>query len=382
VRLHGEPLGVVDFDVRGGEDAAEGALARVRGDLWETVRRHLREDAAPSAVDDPLLTSEGLAGVPPTCPRTRPRAEISATIIICTRDRADEFGRALDSVLGLNYRDYEVVVVDSAPTTTETRDVVAARASSGVAIRYFRDDVPALSRARNRGVAEAAGEVVAFTDDDVRVVRERLAELVAAFDAGEDVVCTTGLSLAAELETQAQVWFEEFGGFGKGFERRVFHARSPSRARALRAQGGLDEHLGAGTRVGGGEDLDAFIRVIVNGHRLVYEPRAVVWHFHRRDLAALERQIRAAGVGLSAAVVKLLGEERTRKDVLTRLGPGIRYLFSSPHRKTTRKSSAYPRALSRAELADLVCGPFIYAYSRVVDRRRPVTTLSDPQPGD
>ena len=40
-----------------------------------------------------------------------------------------------------------------------------------------------------------------------------------------------------------------------------------------------------------------FMRVILGGHRLVYEPSAIVWHVHRTELAALSKQIRAYGSG-------------------------------------------------------------------------------------
>src|SRR5437763_1421514 len=79
-----------------------------------------------------------------------------------------------------------------------------------------------LAAAHNRGLAAARGEVVAFTDDDVVVDAHWLAELVAAFRADERVACVTGLIAPAELDTPEQVWQDEYWGFAKGFERRVF----------------------------------------------------------------------------------------------------------------------------------------------------------------
>jgi hypothetical protein len=186
------------------------------------------------------------------------------------------------------------------------------------------------------------------------------------------------------------VWFEEFGGFSKGFERRIFDLNShraveplyPYRvgwfgsglnmafdAALLRALGGFDEHLGAGTRVRGGEDLDAFLRVILGGRRLVYEPRALVWHYHRRDVGALRRQLHGSGVGLSAVLAKLLRDRSTRRDVLVRASPGLRHLLSPSSEKNRRKTS-FPRSLAMAELRGVASGPFIYTYSLWRDRRR------------
>src|SRR5438270_12782283 len=68
----------------------------------------------------------------------------------------------------------------------------------------------------------ARGEIVAFTDDDVVVDRYWLAELVRGFSMAADVVCVTGLVMPLELETQAQLWFEEFGDSTQRFTLRIF----------------------------------------------------------------------------------------------------------------------------------------------------------------
>ena len=57
--------------------------------------------------------------------------------------------------------------------------------------------------------------------------------------------------------------------------------------------------LGAGTPARGGEDLDAYLNVLRAGHRLVYQPRALVWHPHQLDLPGLSRQIHRYGIGLA-----------------------------------------------------------------------------------
>src|SRR5439155_1593360 len=60
---------------------------------------------------------------------------------------------------------------------------------------------------------------------------------------------------------------------------------------ALRAIGGFDTALGPATPALGGEDLDAFLQIILAGHRLVYEPRSLVRHHHRREYAELRRNV-------------------------------------------------------------------------------------------
>ena len=71
----------------------------------------------------------------------------------------------------------------------------------------------------------------------------------------------------------------------------------------LRTNGGFDPATGAGTPARGGDDLDAFLRVVLDGRTLVYEPAAIVRHYHRRDYASLRRQAYGYGVGLGAYLV-------------------------------------------------------------------------------
>jgi GT2 family glycosyltransferase len=388
VRLHGEPLGTVSLELHHGEVRVETLVAQIRHDLGPKISDHLKRDGA---TGDVRFKEDGSLDAPPHRREERSRDTWPlATVIVCTRDRPRELEVCIESLLRMIHPRFEVIVVDSAPSNAATREAVERHTGERVPVRYMREDEPGLARARNRGLAEASGDLVAFTDDDVRVDASWLSELTQAFDLASGVTCTTGLSLPAELETQSQVWFEEFGGFSKGFDRRIFDLDShrcveplyPYKvgwfgsglnmafdAPSLRALGGFDEHLGAGTRVHGGEDLDAFLRVILNGWRLVYEPRALVWHYHRRELDALRRQLHGSGAGLAAVLVKRLLDPSSRRDVLARAWPGLRYLLAPSSPKNRGKTPGFPRSLTVAELAGVAAGPFMYSYSVWRDSR-------------
>jgi glycosyltransferase involved in cell wall biosynthesis len=238
------------------------------------------------------------------------------TVVVCTRDRTESLARCLASLRDLEYDAFEIVVVDNAPTSLRTAELVASMSAELRAprtLRYVREDRPGLDWARNRGIAESAHELIAFTDDDVRVDAGWLTALSAAF-ADSAVMMVTGLVAPAELDTAAQIDFEDgYGGMGKGFLPRRWQgdtlvdaellgahhlgvgANMAFRRDLLRRVGGFDTSLDVGTPSHGAGDLEMFHRVLCSGAVAHYEPSALVWHVHRRDRAGLARQLRDNG---------------------------------------------------------------------------------------
>jgi glycosyltransferase involved in cell wall biosynthesis len=140
-------------------------------------------------------------------------ARYSASVVICTRDRPDELRRCLASLLHQSFRALEIIVVDNASRDDRTREVASAAGAS-----YVREGQAGLDFARNAGARRATGDIVVYTDDDVLLHPFWLERMVAAFGC-KDVSAVTGLVLPAELVTDAQVHFERYWGFGRGYVR-------------------------------------------------------------------------------------------------------------------------------------------------------------------
>jgi len=68
----------------------------------------------------------------------------------------------------------------------------------------------------------------------------------------------------------------------------------------------FDTALDVGTLSSGAGDLDIFFRVLFAGHALLYEPQALIFHRHRRDLPGLKKQIKDYGTGLAAYHAKCI----------------------------------------------------------------------------
>lgn len=357
VRRHGQPLGTVQIDFEG-----DGVSADVVADV---VRRELA--CALAAAPEPVARPTGLAARP-------------ATVVIATRDRPDLLRPCLDSVLASEYTDYEVIVVDNAPERGRTAALLAQRYGDDARVRILAEPRPGAGRARASGLAAAAGELVAFVDDDVVVDPRWLSAIAGAFSATDRVAAVTTLILPRELETPAQVWLEQFGGFAKGFRRRVFdldqnrlpdtlYPYSPGvygsgasmafRTDVLRELGGFDPRL-----TFGGEDLDLFLKVVLSGHCLVYEPSAIAWHLHPGEYASLRRTMFSYGAGLTALMTKWsVSDPAVARDIARRVPGALRLALDPGSRKNADKLGDYPRELTRIERAGMLAGPFLLARS-------------------
>jgi GT2 family glycosyltransferase len=171
-----------------------------------------------------------------------------------------------------------------------------------------------LNVARNRALAEAQHDVVAFTDDDAVPDPAWLDSLLRNFN-DPLVVCVTGLTMPLELETKSQEWFERYNPFSRGFRRTVYDnryyhpigagrigagANMAFRRSVVEYVGFFDEALDGGTPTHSGGDTEMFSRILSQGYRIVYEPAALNWHCHRQTQEELRRTIYGYGVGVYA----------------------------------------------------------------------------------
>jgi glycosyltransferase involved in cell wall biosynthesis len=328
VRRKGVPVGFWLQEANGAQRVSAGELAnRIGAEAGEKILAEaIREELEPSSVVSlPLLT-----------------------VAICTKGRPECVDRLLRSLsdqataLPEGSAGLEILVVDNAPSDERTRAV----AGQWSEVRYVREPPPGLNFARNRALREARGEILAFLDDDVIVDQHWAAGFANAWADNPDAAAFTGQVLPMELETEAQVLFEKRGGFRRGFDRVRYGpvlagdslypggagifgtgANMAFRTAVLRRMGGFDEALDTGAAVPGGGDLDIFYRIIRAGHALVYEPRFLVFHQHRREMKALRVQYRRSwGLGFMCYIGKSLATDPERRVNLIHLI--VRWFFN------------------------------------------------------
>ncbi|MFJ4219007.1 glycosyltransferase family 2 protein [Curtobacterium luteum] len=358
----------------------------------------------PGGALDPAETARALRALRstglPAGPTGTPVGRI--TVVVATRDRPEDVRRCVASVLASEWDDLEVIVVDNAPSTSATRDVVASFADAR--LQYVLEARAGVSRARNAGLAAATGDVVAFVDDDVVVDAWWAAALAAAYARDADVVCVTGLVPSGELRTPTQRYFDERVTWARNTDRRVYRTAEPPadlplfpfsvgafgtganmslRRTAALELGGFDVALGPGTPARAGEDPDLFTRVLFSGGALAVEPSAIVWHKHRADREALRSQALGYGTGLGAWVAKLMSRPGTALAVLRRAVGALRQLGALGQGSGDQVSAAVDAVggwpvddefraatagLKRAELVAALGGPWRYVRGRLAAR--------------
>ncbi|MEV6491353.1 glycosyltransferase [Actinoplanes sp. NPDC051633] len=389
VRLFSEPVGtvLVDVPLKGLRPADVGRA--IHGELGTLLAPKL------AAVGHTSLPIDGLSLDTEPAFLARRREVLATaphiTVVVCTREHPAELENCLDSLLAMNYPAFRVLVVDNAPTSDATAEVVRAAAARGN-VDYLLEPTPGLSFARNAAVAAAPGEILAWIDDDERADVNWLAEVARALADHPEADVISGVIVPAELESQAQLWFEQFGGHskGRGFKPDVFspataHRQSPLyplppfgtganmtfRPGVIERIGGFDTALGAGTPAMGSEDTLAFTQVLVGGGTIVYQPSAVTHHYHRRDLEGLHKQMVGYGAGLTAAYTSLLLSRPGLLWSLIKLAPGaLRDLTGKDSLRVSTLRDDFPRELLSANRKGMLAGPRAYFKGRRANKAR------------
>jgi glycosyltransferase involved in cell wall biosynthesis len=256
------------------------------------------------------------------------------SIVVPTRNRPELLADALKALdVALRPGD-ELIVVDSASTDPRVRDVAEA-----VGARYVRCDRPGAALARNAGWRAARNELIAFTDDDVRVDEDWPDQVDAVFAAHPDVAFVTGRVLEPPDETGA----ERPVAIKDDPEPYVIDARTRGhlgqtantgvRRSAMERIAGFDEQLGPGGPLGAiAEDVDLYDRLLGAGYVGRYDPSVLVYHVQWRARTQLLRLDWHYGLGSGYRVAKVWRLDRRRARLVARAvfwDWGLDWLFQS-----------------------------------------------------
>jgi glycosyltransferase involved in cell wall biosynthesis/GT2 family glycosyltransferase len=242
-------------------------------------------------------------------------ADLSVSVIVNTCDRADFLREALRGIAGLRHDHLEVVVVNG-PSTDGTQAVLEAWRG-----RIKQRDCAErnLSVSRNIGIAAASGDIVAFLDDDAVPHPDWLAHILPHYRdpgvaaVGGFTVDNTGMRFQARKTLcdrfgrahHVSDFFDErpLSRAGTPLYPSLLGTNSTFRRSALAAIGGFD-HAFAYLL----DETDVCLRLVDGGHRILYEPTALVFHqyapSHIRDPRRIARTLYPSAVSKAYFILR------------------------------------------------------------------------------
>lgn len=205
--------------------------------------------------------------------------------------RPDTLADAVDAIRRQTYSNWELILVAQGndPKLRGTCDDLTALDDR---IRAVHLPTPGLSRARNRALELATGEICAFTDDDCEPRIDWLASIVAELAAHPRAGAVCGCLIAPEparggpstcpsvIVSDRVLDPADPRSMEAGLE--LAAANFAIRRHIFATFGGYDECLGPGTRFASAEDIDYGIRLLDAGVPIVSSGRCVVAHTHGR----------------------------------------------------------------------------------------------------
>ena len=254
---------------------------------------------------------------------------IRLSLIIATYNRSEQLMITLESVASqqCSCGAWECIVVDnnSKDDTRERIERFAAKHPE-LNLRYVFEQKQGLSHARNAGIMASTGDIVAFIDDDERIVAQFVEAYITLFDNYPDAMAAGG-KIIAEYPTGRPRWMSHYTelpianpmDFGEGIM--LFpRGRIPGggnmamRRRVFDTIGMFDTSLGrTGKKLIGGEESDLFERMAKHSMRCYYQPQAVMYHIIPQEKLSNEYFERLSyNIGISQLTRASLHNRRLR----------------------------------------------------------------------
>jgi GT2 family glycosyltransferase len=207
------------------------------------------------------------------------------SVVICTYNRHHDLEECLSSIFDLKVVPSEVIVVDS-DSEDDTKEL-----KESFPIKFLSITQRNRELARNIGISKARGEIVAFLDDDVVICKEWMDSIlepytddgvggvggrVVPYGKAEEFHVKTSRHSVGRVFNDGLV----IGNFDLPLENPIevdslIGCNMSFRRELLLETGGFDEnYVGTSYR----DDTDLCVRVRQLRYKLVYAPKALVWH--------------------------------------------------------------------------------------------------------
>ena len=211
------------------------------------------------------------------------------SVIVCCYNAAPTLAECLQSLQGLRYPRFEVIVVDDG-STDGTHEIAEAHG-----FRCIRGPNHGLSKARNIGIESSQGSIVAFIDSDAYADPDWLYYLISALEEN-GALAVGGANLSPPQDGFTAQCVDQAPGnptavlVDNELAEHIPGCNMAFRKEAFRTVGLFDvQHRAAG------DDVDLCWRLLVAHKKIVYHPSAIVWHHRRGTIRGYLRQQKGYG---------------------------------------------------------------------------------------
>jgi glycosyltransferase involved in cell wall biosynthesis len=215
------------------------------------------------------------------------------SVIICTYNRAEMLRETLESWRSVDNTEsnVELLIVDNNSPDHTPQVVESFRPACPGQLRYVCETNVGLSYARNRGIKEASGNIVAFVDDDVLFDKSWLNELLKAFNDHQEISCAGGKSIP-KFEIEQPGWitkdvFSIYGSTGSGdhdkfmvFPKHPFGLNMAFRKAVFTQVGDFNIKFGLNKKkfLVYNDERELFYRISQAGLKVFYASKAILYH--------------------------------------------------------------------------------------------------------
>jgi glycosyltransferase involved in cell wall biosynthesis len=268
----------------------------------------------------------------------------SISVVICTYNRAPMLHDTLASWqqvrMPAGVDKVELLLIDNACSDDSQQVIEAWLPSSPCPARYIHEPRSGLSHARNRGIDEASGNIIAFVDDDIYFDPDWLCAMLRAFARYPDAHCIGGQSIPT-FETQRPAWITDgmmqyYGSTMSGdadrpmrYPEHPFGVNMAFRSETFERIGGFRTDLGRiRTSLLSSEEKELFYRMHIAGLEVMYAAEARL--LHRVPAERVERRWllrRAYWQGVSKVVFEKHIAARPRSELCHTVARSLKRLL-------------------------------------------------------
>jgi glycosyltransferase involved in cell wall biosynthesis len=304
------------------------------------------------------------------------------SIIVPTRNRPkpiETFLQSLEESKILERKDTEIIIINNSAEEGGLESIC-----NKYGVLYLCEQKTGKSYALNTGVANARGEYLVFTDDDV-IVKDYswIDKLHANFERSSKIAYVSGNVVAYAIKTNVQRQWEKKGGLSKGSKPKYFNqsylstfkfkpwpltkicagANCMIKKEALDKAGGFSTFFGPGAPIGHGESLLIGHELIRLGYELCYEPEAKVYHNHPESETDIKQKLFLYAKGDTAIHMHIFLKYHDYRSLMWACIGHPAYVTKNMLKYFAGKYALSPKYTSRT-VSGSILGPHIYLYKR------------------